>query len=61
MIVLAIESSCDETGVGIAELSADGTVTLLADEVASSVAWLCHPEQAMVTGHALVLSGGEVF
>ena len=37
MIVPAIESSCDETGVGIAELSADGTVTLLADEVASSV------------------------
>lgn len=37
MIVLAIESSCDETGVGIAELDDDGTVTLLADEVASSV------------------------
>lgn len=37
MIILAIESSCDETGVGIAELSPDGTVTLLADEVASSV------------------------
>ncbi|MDY6872282.1 MAG: tRNA (adenosine(37)-N6)-threonylcarbamoyltransferase complex transferase subunit TsaD [Actinomycetota bacterium] len=37
MIILAIESSCDETGVGIAELSEDGTVTLLADEVASSV------------------------
>ena len=36
-IILAIESSCDETGVGICELSADGTVTLLADEVASSV------------------------
>jgi N6-L-threonylcarbamoyladenine synthase len=36
-VVLAIESSCDETGVGIAELGADGTVTLLADEVASSV------------------------
>ena len=36
-IILAIESSCDETGVGIAELAADGTVTLLADEVASSV------------------------
>lgn len=35
--VLAIESSCDETGVGIAALSTDGTVTLLADEVASSV------------------------
>ncbi len=34
---------------------------LTPDEVASSVAWLCHPEQAMVTGHALVLSGGEVF
>jgi N6-L-threonylcarbamoyladenine synthase len=36
-VVLAIESSCDETGVGIARLDADGTVTLLADEVASSV------------------------
>jgi N6-L-threonylcarbamoyladenine synthase len=36
-IVLAIESSCDETGVGIAELGRDGGVTLLADEVASSV------------------------
>lgn len=37
MKILAIESSCDETGVGIAELATDGTVTLLADEVASSV------------------------
>jgi N6-L-threonylcarbamoyladenine synthase len=37
VVVLAIESSCDETGVGIAELRPDGTVTLLADEVASSV------------------------
>ncbi|MEB3034076.1 tRNA (adenosine(37)-N6)-threonylcarbamoyltransferase complex transferase subunit TsaD [[Mycobacterium] nativiensis] len=36
-VVLAIESSCDETGVGIARLAADGTLTLLADEVASSV------------------------
>ena len=35
--VLAIESSCDETGIGIAGLAADGAVTLLADEVASSV------------------------
>ncbi|RAU91186.1 tRNA (adenosine(37)-N6)-threonylcarbamoyltransferase complex transferase subunit TsaD, partial [Mycolicibacter senuensis] len=35
--VLAIESSCDETGVGITRLAADGTLTLLADEVASSV------------------------
>ena len=35
--VLAIESSCDETGVGIAHLDADGTITLLADELASSV------------------------
>ncbi len=36
-MVLAIETSCDETGVGIARLDDDGTVTLLADEVASSV------------------------
>jgi N6-L-threonylcarbamoyladenine synthase len=35
--ILAIETSCDETGVGIARLDADGTVTMLADEVASSV------------------------
>jgi len=35
--VLAIETSCDETGVGIAALSDAGEVTLLADEVASSV------------------------
>jgi N6-L-threonylcarbamoyladenine synthase len=38
--VLAIETSCDETGVGIARLDGTGvgaTVTLLADEVASSV------------------------
>ncbi|MGI9162849.1 MAG: tRNA (adenosine(37)-N6)-threonylcarbamoyltransferase complex transferase subunit TsaD [Mycobacterium sp.] len=35
--ILAIESSCDETGVGIARLDANGTITLLADEVASSV------------------------
>ncbi len=37
MIILAIETSCDETGVGIARLDPDGTVVLLADEVASSV------------------------
>jgi len=39
-VVLAIETSCDETGVGIARLAGTGsgaTVTLLADEVASSV------------------------
>lgn len=35
--ILAIESSCDETGVGIARLDSDGTISLLADEVASSV------------------------
>ncbi|OLR90584.1 tRNA (adenosine(37)-N6)-threonylcarbamoyltransferase complex transferase subunit TsaD [Actinokineospora bangkokensis] len=36
-IVLGIESSCDETGVGIVRLDDDGTKTLLADQVASSV------------------------
>src|SRR6185312_9413511 len=35
--ILAIETSCDETGVGIARLGSDGTLMLLADEVASSV------------------------
>ena len=37
MLVLAIETSCDETGIGIVRLSDDGSVSLLADEVASSV------------------------
>ena len=41
-VVLGIESSCDETGVGIvrwtpADGDAPGYATLLADEVASSV------------------------
>ncbi|MEU6640950.1 tRNA (adenosine(37)-N6)-threonylcarbamoyltransferase complex transferase subunit TsaD [Saccharomonospora sp. NPDC046836] len=36
-IVMGIESSCDETGVGLVRLHDDGTVELLADEVASSV------------------------
>ncbi|WP_280486206.1 tRNA (adenosine(37)-N6)-threonylcarbamoyltransferase complex transferase subunit TsaD [Nocardia farcinica] len=37
MIVMGIESSCDETGVGIVRWHPDGTCELLADEVASSV------------------------
>lgn len=36
-IVLGIETSCDETGVGLVRLNSDGTVVLLADAVASSV------------------------
>ncbi|MBF6350566.1 tRNA (adenosine(37)-N6)-threonylcarbamoyltransferase complex transferase subunit TsaD [Nocardia flavorosea] len=38
MIVMGIESSCDETGVGIVRRHPDGSCELLADEVASSVA-----------------------
>nr|WP_206025775.1 tRNA (adenosine(37)-N6)-threonylcarbamoyltransferase complex transferase subunit TsaD [Rhodococcus sp. 14C212] len=34
---MGIESSCDETGVGIVRWVGDGTLELLADEVASSV------------------------
>lgn len=34
---MGIESSCDETGVGIVRRHRDGSVELLADEVASSV------------------------
>ena len=37
MIVLGIESSCDETGVGIIRLGEDGTMEVLADAVASSM------------------------
>jgi len=38
VIVLGVETSCDETGVGLVRLHGDGRVQLLADEVASSVA-----------------------
>ncbi len=37
MIVLGVETSCDETGVGVVALADDGSVMLLADEIASSV------------------------
>ena len=37
MIVLGIESSCDETGVGIVRLAPDGSMEILADVVASSM------------------------
>jgi N6-L-threonylcarbamoyladenine synthase len=36
-LVLGIETSCDETGVGVVQLDPDGGVHLLADEIASSV------------------------
>ncbi len=36
-IVMGVETSCDETGVGLVRLHDDGSVELLADEVASSV------------------------
>jgi N6-L-threonylcarbamoyladenine synthase len=37
MIVLGIETSCDETGVGIVRLESGAAPTLLANEIASSV------------------------
>ena len=30
---------------------------LSTEEVASTIAWLCHPEQAMVNGQAVVVGG----
>ncbi|MEC3980246.1 tRNA (adenosine(37)-N6)-threonylcarbamoyltransferase complex transferase subunit TsaD [Amycolatopsis sp. H20-H5] len=36
-IIMGIESSCDETGVGLVRLHDDNSLELLADEVASSV------------------------
>ena len=37
MKIMGIESSCDETGVGIVELSEDGHMEILANAVASSM------------------------
>ncbi|MGD9985626.1 tRNA (adenosine(37)-N6)-threonylcarbamoyltransferase complex transferase subunit TsaD [Pseudonocardia sp.] len=36
-LVLGIETSCDETGVGLVRVDGDGTTTLLANEISSSV------------------------
>ncbi|WP_214367200.1 tRNA (adenosine(37)-N6)-threonylcarbamoyltransferase complex transferase subunit TsaD [Pseudonocardia sp. H11422] len=36
-LVLGIETSCDETGVGLVRIDEAGTATLLANEIASSV------------------------
>ncbi|GEL16232.1 tRNA (adenosine(37)-N6)-threonylcarbamoyltransferase complex transferase subunit TsaD [Pseudonocardia asaccharolytica] len=36
-LVLGIETSCDETGVGLVRIDGNGRVTLLANEIASSV------------------------
>lgn len=37
MLILGIESSCDETGVGIIRLGEDGQMEIVADQVASSM------------------------
>ena len=37
LFVMGVESSCDETGVGVVELHADGTVTQVSNRVASSM------------------------
>ncbi|HIW90341.1 MAG TPA: tRNA (adenosine(37)-N6)-threonylcarbamoyltransferase complex transferase subunit TsaD [Candidatus Corynebacterium avicola] len=37
VVVMGVESSCDETGVGLVELHADGTVTQVSNRVASSM------------------------
>ncbi|HEX3646922.1 MAG TPA: tRNA (adenosine(37)-N6)-threonylcarbamoyltransferase complex transferase subunit TsaD [Pseudonocardiaceae bacterium] len=37
VLVVGVETSCDETGVGVVRRRSDGTVELLADEIASSV------------------------
>ena len=48
MIILAIESSCDETGVGIARLDDDGTVTLWGTPVS-------HFDARSARGHGVAL------
>ena len=71
MIILGIESSCDETGVGIIDLAADGTMTILADAVASSmdqharfggvvpeIASRAHPEAMQPVMHAALSEAG---
>mgnify|MGYP002720407205 CR=1 FL=1 len=37
MKIMGIESSCDETGVGIVELREDGHMEIIANAVASSM------------------------
>lgn len=67
LVTRSVEALKEKTGRSEAELRASFVQhnptgrMLTPEEVASAVAWLCHPEQAFVNGHALVLSGGEVF
>lgn len=51
--------SAEELRAGFERQSPLGRM-LRPEEVASAVAWLCHPEQAAVTGQRLIISGGEV-
>ena len=52
--------SGDEIKQHIAEQNPMGRM-LTPEEVASPVAWLCDPEQAMISGASLPLTGSEVF
>ena len=51
--------SGDEIKQHIAEQNPMGRM-LTPEEVASPVAWLCDPEQAMISGASLPLTGSEV-
>ncbi len=66
LVAGSVETLSEKTGRSAEELRAGferqsplGRM-LAPEEVASAVAWLCHPEQAAVTGQRLIISGGEV-
>ncbi len=52
--------SSDEIKQHIAEQNPMGRM-LTPEEVASAVTWLCDPEQAMISGASLPLTGSEIF
>ena len=68
MLVLGIETTCDETGAAVVERLAQGPGRILSNivlghvgqpmDVAGAVVFLASPAAAMITGATLLIDGG---
>ena len=62
----AVENIVEKTGRSVEEAGAEFTRNnpqgrlIQPAEVADTVAWLCRPESASITGQAIIVAGGEV-
>jgi 2-hydroxycyclohexanecarboxyl-CoA dehydrogenase len=66
MVQRTLENIVSKTGRSVAEARAELTRwnpqgrLIQAEEVAATVAWLCLPSSASITGQAIAVAGGEV-